>query len=405
MDRVLTINIAKIYLLVFFQAALLVTPVFVPLLQGHGLTMAEILQTQALFALTVAICEVPGGYLADVWGRKQAIVIGSALCAVGFLWLLRSETFIDFLIYEFLLGTGISLNSGADLALLYDSQNRLQKKDGKFAASGNHIARLVSLEGLSAGIAAILTSLLSLWSLDLVLLVQAAVSLAPLAIALTLVEVPREVTVSNHRESVSRIFNTLWGQPLVFWTAAAMIVFTLAALYAFWLYQKYWALQGIPLVWFGYIWAGFCAVRSIAAYYANDLERWLGIRTLLLAVALLPLFGFVGMATAAGWLGVCLGLALPIARGISMVVFYDALNRRVGSEFRATANSLVSLGVRGAFIVTGPLLGYLVDNQGVNDTLILLAILFALAFTAVLVPLLAHIGRESRAEALKGGAA
>ena len=62
-----------------------------------------------------------------------------------------------------------------------------------------------------------------------------------------------------------------------------------------------------------------------------------------------------------------------ISRGLNTVVFYNALNQRVEGEFRATVNSIVSLGTRGLFIVTGPLLGYLMDNQGVHSTLLILA--------------------------------
>jgi len=85
---------------------------------------------------------------------------------------------------------------------------------------------------------------------------------------------------------------------------------------------------------------------------------------LLLLVAALPLLGLLGMAFGKGWLGVMCGFAIQISRGLSMTLFYGALNRRVSSDFRATVNSLASLGVRGIFIVTGPVLGYLLDTQG-----------------------------------------
>ena len=57
-------------------------PARAALLQGHGLSMSEVLQTQAIFALTIALCEVPSGYIADIWGRRGAILAGAALNAV-----------------------------------------------------------------------------------------------------------------------------------------------------------------------------------------------------------------------------------------------------------------------------------------------------------------------------------
>ena len=66
MKRSLHNNIRTIYVMGFCQNFLVVLPVFVPLLQGHGLSMSQVLQTQALFALTIALCEVPSGYFADI---------------------------------------------------------------------------------------------------------------------------------------------------------------------------------------------------------------------------------------------------------------------------------------------------------------------------------------------------
>ena len=88
MNRLLQNNIRTIYLMGFFHSFMVVIPVFVPLLQGHGLSMSEVLQTQAMFALTIALCEVPSGYIADTWGRRETILLGAALNAVGFLSLL-----------------------------------------------------------------------------------------------------------------------------------------------------------------------------------------------------------------------------------------------------------------------------------------------------------------------------
>ena len=81
-----------------------------------------------------------------------------------------------------------------------------------------------------------------------------------------------------------------------------------------------------------------------------------------------------------------------------MSLFYEALNRRVPGDFRATVNSLVSLAVRGVFIVTGPLIGIALDSYGVNATLLLLLAIFAPLIALVLVPLVLRIRREERSE-------
>ena len=401
MNRSLHNNIRTIYLLGFFQSFMVVIPVFVPLLQGYGLSMSQVLQTQALFALTIALCEVPSGYIADMWGRRQAILIGSSLNAVGFISLLWADSFVDFLLYEIILGVGFSLISGADLALLYDTEVYLQERElPGGAGAGKSLSRLIAVEAAASGVAGITASVLLLWSMDGVVIVQALTGLMPLLLAFALVEVPRPAAHTSARGDARHIMELLlFGKPVVLWTAFAITVFGLLAVYVFWTYQKYWEIQGVPVASYGYIWAAFALTVSIAARYASNLEQYLGTRRVLYLVGALPLLGLLGMALGSGWIGVMFGFALQVSRGITMSLFYQALNRRVPGNFRATVNSLVSLCVRAVFIVTGPLLGYALDRLGVESTLLLLAAVFAPLIAVVLIPLVIRIRREEDSNA------
>jgi MFS family permease len=111
------------------------------------------------------------------------------------------------------------------------------------------------------------------------------------------------------------------------------------------------------------------------------------------------------MALVAGPIGILFGLVFPLCRGLNMVIFYDALNKRLDAEFRATVNSLVSLGMRTVFIVAGPILGFLVDTYGVNFSLLVLACWFLPTIIFVLFGLAKQIEAEGQAnkEALNQG--
>ena len=372
--------------------------------------MSQVMQTQALFALTIAVCEVPSGYIADMWGRRNAILVGSGLNALGFFSLLWADSFVDFLIYEFILGVGFSLVSGADLALLYDTELHLRER-GKRQGSGasKSLSRLISVEAAASGAAGIAASLLLLWSMESVVVVQAFTGFAPFLLALLLVEAPRpaatDESAAGHSDNARKIFELLLvGKPVVFWTAFAITVCGLLGVYTFWIYQKYWELQGVPLEYFGYIWAAFALTVSVSARFSDTLEQRLGYRSVLVLIAILPLAGLLGMAFGAGWLGVIFGLAIQVSRGLSLSLFYEALNRRVPGEFRATVNSLVSLGVRSTFIVTGPILGLALDSQGMQVTLLGLLAIFTPLMGLVLVPLVFRIRREKAEEATQASA-
>ena len=400
MKRSLQNNIRNLYLLGFFNSFMVVNPVFVPLLQGHGLSMNEVLQTQALFALTIALFEVPSGYIADIWGRRQAILLGAAFFALGFLCLLQADSFVDYLVYEVILGLGFSLISGADLALLYDTELYLQEQEiGGGAGAGKSLSRLISVEAAASGIAGIVASVLLLWSLDAVVVAQAIIGLVPLVLAFALVEVPRPIITVSHRENARSIMHLLlFGKPVVLWTAFAIATFGLLAVYVFWIYQKYWEFQGVPIDWYGYIWAAFALTISVSARYASVLEQRLGTHRVLCLIGVLPVVGLVGMILGAGWIGVMFGFALQISRGLSMSLFYEALNRRVPGNYRATVNSLVSLAVRAIFIGTGPLLGFALDSLGVTSTLLVLLVVFTPLIAVVLIPLVIRIRREEASE-------
>ena len=60
----------------FFWLALVIIPVIVPFFESKGLSLAEVYYLQAIFAFVVVVFEVPSGYFADVFGRKNALVVG-----------------------------------------------------------------------------------------------------------------------------------------------------------------------------------------------------------------------------------------------------------------------------------------------------------------------------------------
>jgi len=399
MELTLRNNIKTIYWMIFFQSFMIIIAVFVPLLQRYGLSMSQVLQTQALFAFVVAVFEVPSGYLADLWGRKNTIVIGEGLIALGYLWLLSADGFTDFLVYEALMGLGLSLSSGADLALLYDSQTALNNESGEVhIPQGKHISRIVAIEGYGGAASGIVASLLTLMGLDWVIWAQFFCGFISLSFALCLVEAPRRISRESHGDNFQKVLSTMLFKPMVMWTSLAIIVFSLVGLYTFWVLQKYWELQGIPVAWFGYLWAVHCAIRGIVAQHAHDVERILGWEKIFMLSAALPIIGLLGMGLFTGWLGIAFALGLIVCRGLSTVVFYDALNSRVDGDFRATINSLVSLGTRGLFIVTGPLLGYGVDTMGVTSTLLVLAAILMPIVLTVLYFLSTHIHKDSAEE-------
>ena len=88
----------------FFTMFLIIVPILVPFWKSLGLSMTETLEIQALFGLSVAIFEVPTGYVADLWSRKASVCLGTFVAACGFTMIPFCTTYETILLYEIIIG-------------------------------------------------------------------------------------------------------------------------------------------------------------------------------------------------------------------------------------------------------------------------------------------------------------
>src|SRR5262249_46362692 len=114
-------NIKLLYGFAFFDPFMIVIPVCVPYLATHGITMRQFMERQAIFAIVILCGEVPSGLLSDLWGWKKALLVGSTLKGVSFSILPLWSSYEGFLVYHLMMGIALSMISGGDVALLYDS--------------------------------------------------------------------------------------------------------------------------------------------------------------------------------------------------------------------------------------------------------------------------------------------
>lgn len=380
-------NIKKIYLFSFFWMFLVIIPIIVPYFLSLGLTMEQVFKLQAIFGITVAILEVPSGYLSDLWGRKSTLVIGAFITAVGFTWLCFINDYLSLVLFEILIATGLSLVSGTDLSILYDSLHLIQSdRKANAKAMGNiHFAQL-SAESM----ASILGGALATVSFTLPLAVHATISWIPLIVALTLYEPKaQEKAKPDHWNNIKTIFFEVFKRDsflrLIF---INLVVWGLSTFIAVWIFQKYWQETKIDLTYFGLLWAGYNILAGVVGKWAHYFEEKFGVTIILALTALLPVIGYLGMGIQIGLLGVVFGLSFQISRGLNQVILRDALNSRIDNKFRATINSLSSLFFRLGFAIVGPLIGYSIDHFGVGTTLQSIGLCFLALAIALMLPLI-----------------
>jgi hypothetical protein len=380
-------NVRLLYGFSFFDPFMIVIPVWVPYLATQGITMRQFMELQAVFAIVILCGEVPSGLLSDLWGRKKTLLLGSTLKALSFSLLPLWSSFEGFVFYHLTMGIALSMISGGDVALLYDSHLAAGgEKSGGTAVLGN--MKLAGQTG--AAVSALLGGAIVTLSFGHLLWANAMLSWIPVLLVLGVAEPSRAPAKGTKRyEDLKDVVSTTLVRDaatrLVFLN---LVVTGTAGLVMVWTHQKYWQDSGVPLASFGVLFASYNLIFGFAGRSASFTGARCGRGPVLTAVGVLPIIAYFVMASFFGWVGIVFGLLGHIGRGLGSVLFLNALNERISSTFRATVISMTQLGTRASFAILGPLVGYGIDAWGLPVVLSALGILFSIVFAVLILPLI-----------------
>lgn len=381
-------NLFKLNAYAFFQTFLVLIPVIVPYWLAKGLTLQQIFSLQAIFGFTLIAFDLPAGYAADLLGRKKMLVLGSFISALGFQILWFGHSFYHFVIYEIILGIGLSFQSGCDVAILYSSLEKL----GLNKRTAQYLGRRITANTAGEGVASLLGGLFVLISLNFPAYVTALFAWVPFLISIFIYEpIEKKLSRDSHFKNIVQIKNALFGHSRFLTFAIFNFIFYGFATYcAVWCLQPFWKEKAIPIEVFGYLWAANSFLVAIISRYAHVIEEKFGSAKVIIVISILPVIGYLGMGLTPGFYALIFMIAFPLCRGLNQVLFQDAINSRVPPEMRATTNSIGSLGMRMLFIVFGPLLGRALDQRGAAAAMTMMGVVFFIGLFLVAMPLLSQ---------------
>ena len=380
-------NITLLYGFSFFDQFMIVIALWVPYLATQGIGMRQFMELQAVFALVILCGEMPSGLLSDLWGRKKTLLLGSTLKAVSFSLLPLWSSYEGFLAYHLTMGIALSMISGGDVALLYDSHLAAGDANSRgMAILGN--AKLAGQTG--AAVSGLLGGAVVTLSYGHLLWANAILSWIPVLLVLRLTEPPATLDRGKKRfeELKAMLSTTLIRDSATRLVFLNLVVLGTTGLVMVWTRQKYWQDIGVPLAWFGVLFAGYNLLIGFAGKSAALGVARYGRRPMFAAVGVLPIIAYFGMASFFGWGGILLGTLIQVSRGLGDVLFLNALNEKIPSAFRATVISMANLGTRASFCLLGPLVGYGIDAWGLASVLWALGILSSIVFVFLLLPLI-----------------
>jgi len=367
-------NIIKYYIFQAFQWICFFIAIMVLFWQNNGLSMAEIMLLQSIYAISIVLFEVPTWYFADVISRKKSMIIWTV---VWFLWLLVyaiSSWFWIFAIAEVLLGLASCMMSGADEAWLYDELvvEWKEKDFKKIIWHGEFVSWIIrALASILWWIMAQrwffgLENILGIDNFRMVIVVDTIIAFFIILIPFTF----SEVQTTQKPEKWNYL---IWIYKVIrenIWQKKNLLILIIIGwlFYGFYnsalrLYQPYFIAIDIPVFRFGIIFASFQVFTAFAGKYSYKIEQRLGVRKSIFLMIFLIWSSFLLMASGY-WIGI-FGLIFAyigyFVRGFHSVTFSDYINRQTTSDIRATTLSVHSLSKRLIYAIIIPFIGMIVD--------------------------------------------
>ena len=367
-------NLFSLYIVKVAKWMNLVMPVIVLFYKSNGMTMQDIFTLQAIYSVTLMVLEIPTGYFADIAGRRTSILLGSVFGFGGYLLYSTSAGFWQFMVAETILGVGMSLVSGADSAMLYDSL----ASAGVSEKYTRYEGRITSIGNFAEALAGIMGGLLAAISLRTPYFFQAGIAFLAIPAAILLREPPvhGNIRKPGFRDISAIVAKVLHGDRKLFWNTVFSAVTGVSTLTMAWFAQPFFIRCGLKVTFFGIAWALLNLSVGLAAMYAWRAETRLGPRRTVVLFTFFLLLGYFGLAFSGMLTGFIFLLMFYLARGIATPTLRNYINVITSSDVRATVLSVRNFIIRGLFAILGPFYGLMTDRFGLSTALMLAGMIF-----------------------------
>jgi len=380
-------NIWKFYLYEILYSLMFYTPIIVLFFQDNGLSLTQIMIIQSINSIVWILMEIPSGYFADVVGRKESLIITGLFATLSMLIFGFGDNFYHFLVASLFWALAGVFVSGADSAFIYDTLKDLNKEHLYKKVWGN----TVFCYSLGVSAASIIGGFLGGMNFRFPFFAMLPFYLLLIPLALSFYEPQRNKIVStkNHIHDLLKsvklsIFQNKKTRQLLLYSA----LLTSAIDVAYYLYQPYFALSGLDIVYFGLVFAAFNGIQALSAKYSHVLEKKLGQDSSLILLFILTSLCYILMGNVIFIFSFIFAFLLQFVSGFSSVIISDYVNKETSSSIRATVLSAKSFVGHIFYALIVPVAGWLVDVYTLSQALIIIGIIILIAGCVFLYPLL-----------------
>lgn len=351
-------NITSLYLIKVSKWFTLIMPIIVLFYEENGLGLKEIFLLKSVYSIVLVTLDIPTGYLADAWGRRNCLFTGCLIAFGGFMSYSFSSTFGAFFIAEILLGIGQSLVSGADSALLYDTMLHYDREEEYLKYEG----KVTMVGNFSEAFAGIFGGLLATYSLRLPFYCQVGIAFIGIPAALALKEYNAKTHIVNPIKNILNIIRySLFTNKSLCYDIMFSGIIGAATLTMAWFVQPVLMHIQLPTGLFGVVWTILNLTVGIAALYSDALNARLGENRTYTLILIFIVCGYIAVSFTLNYFSLFLFFLFYIVRGFATPILKGYINRQTFSEMRATVLSIRNFIIRLIFAAMAPFIGWLND--------------------------------------------
>lgn len=380
-------NIRKVYLFKFFMCLHFIGGVLIPFFTvWGGITFTQIMILQAWFMLCIFLLEIPTGTIADYFGRKNTIILASAVNTIAVFVYSSIPVFYIFFLGEFLWALSEALLSGAGEAFIYDTL----KEIGETEKSKQIFGRYESFGLLGYMVAAPIGSIVAVFfGVRTPFVIMAIPFFTAAILGLTF----KEPKFSEEHEKKKGFVEIIREGLRIFYNSRVLKVLALEmvsigtiSFLMIWIYQPILLELHINIGYFGIVHSAWLVGEIIVMNSYNKFEKVLGskrryirfssfligsmylIGGLVLSIKLIPM--------------VLIAIFLIISFGLTRTpLLISYMNKHIPSPQRATVLSTINMFQKLSLVIMYPLTGLLVEWSLVYTTVIfgIIVLVFAIS--------------------------
>lgn len=129
-------NIKLDYVYRFISSVDITSAIWVLYLSYKGFSLTQIGLVEGIFHVAKFMFEIPTGAIADIWGRKNSLIASRVLAFLSSLIMIFGNSFGEIALGSIISAASLSLNSGSEEALVYDSLKALGKEEEYIKVNG-----------------------------------------------------------------------------------------------------------------------------------------------------------------------------------------------------------------------------------------------------------------------------